>query len=47
MGCGELVDQVEEMPEDFESSSPVHRACALAMIEMMRADCPICSGGHN
>jgi hypothetical protein len=44
MFCGDQVDEVEEMPSDFGSSSPVHRRCADWAIEAMRAQCPVCTG---
>ena len=41
------VDQVEELPEGFYVSGRMHRECAEAMIDAMRAECPICQGDHD
>jgi len=46
-GCGDPVDQVEELPEGFYVSGRMHRECAEAMIDAMRAECPICQGDHD
>jgi hypothetical protein len=42
--CGEVVDQVEELPAGLEVSGPAHRECAEELVKMMRAECSICQG---